>query len=78
VSTPNPKKQQAGPLPAGAPAPDFTLAATPDQALTLSELSTPAVLIFYPGLIGRVGDTLEQVKCVLETVLHPRGEDCVT
>jgi peroxiredoxin len=49
VSTPNSKKQQAGALTAGTPAPDFTLPATPDQALTLSELDTPAVLVFYPG-----------------------------
>jgi peroxiredoxin len=38
-----------GPLQAGALAPDFTLSATPDQKLTLSELQSPAVLIFYPA-----------------------------
>jgi peroxiredoxin len=37
-------------LPAGTPAPDFTLRATPDQTLSLSELrGRPVVLIFYPA-----------------------------
>jgi peroxiredoxin len=37
-------------LPAGTPAPDFTLRATPDQSLSLSELrGRPVVLIFYPA-----------------------------
>lgn len=37
-------------LPAGSPAPDFTLRTTPDQAITLSELrGKPVVLIFYPA-----------------------------
>jgi peroxiredoxin len=34
----------------GTPAPDFTLRATPDQSLSLSELhGRPVVLIFYPA-----------------------------
>lgn len=38
------------PLPAGTPAPDFTLHATPDQTLSLSELrGRPVVLVFYPA-----------------------------
>jgi peroxiredoxin len=37
-------------LPAGAPAPDFTLHVTPDQTLSLSELrGQPVVLAFYPA-----------------------------
>lgn len=37
-------------LAAGTPAPDFTLRATPDQTLSLSELrGHPVVLIFYPA-----------------------------
>lgn len=37
-------------LPAGTPAPDFTLHVTPDQQLSLSELrGRPVVLAFYPA-----------------------------
>jgi len=37
-------------LPAGVPAPDFALHATPDQVLRLSELrGRPVVLVFYPA-----------------------------
>jgi peroxiredoxin len=37
-------------LPAGTPAPDFTLRTTPDQSITLSELKGgPVVLVFYPA-----------------------------
>jgi peroxiredoxin len=37
-------------LEAGMPAPDFTLQATPDQKITLSELrGTPVVIAFYPA-----------------------------
>jgi peroxiredoxin len=37
-------------LPAGTPAPDFALKATPDQVLRLSELrGRPVVLVFYPA-----------------------------
>jgi peroxiredoxin len=36
-------------LPPGSPAPDFTLLATPDQSLSLSEFDGPVVLIFYPA-----------------------------
>jgi peroxiredoxin len=39
-----------GILPAGAVAPDFTLNATPDQTLTLSDLrGRPVILAFYPA-----------------------------
>ena len=37
-------------LPAGTPAPDFALNATPDQVLRLSELrGRPVILVFYPA-----------------------------
>jgi peroxiredoxin len=37
-------------LPAGTPAPDFTLGVTPDQKLSLSELrGKPVILAFYPA-----------------------------
>ena len=37
-------------LPAGTPAPDFALNATPDQVLRLSELrGHPVILVFYPA-----------------------------
>jgi peroxiredoxin len=40
----------AGPLPAGTPAPDFTLKCTADQTITLSELrGKPVILAFYPA-----------------------------
>jgi peroxiredoxin len=39
-----------GPLPAGTPAPDFTLNATPDQTISLHELcGRPVILAFYPA-----------------------------
>ncbi|MBC8136422.1 MAG: redoxin domain-containing protein [Fibrella sp.] len=38
------------PLPAGTPAPDFTLSATADQKITLSEFKgQPVILAFYPA-----------------------------
>jgi peroxiredoxin len=44
------QQQPAGPLPAGTPAPDFTLHSTPDQAVTLSEFrGQPVILAFYPA-----------------------------
>lgn len=40
----------SGVLPAGTPAPDFTLRATPDQTVSLSELrGRPVILAFYPA-----------------------------
>ena len=42
--------QSAQILPAGQPAPAFTLHATPDQTLSLSELrGRPLILVFYPA-----------------------------
>ena len=44
----NPSSQSI--LAAGTPAPDFTLHATPDQTLSLSELrGKPVILAFYPA-----------------------------
>lgn len=38
------------PLPAGTPAPDFTLQSTPDQRVSLSEFrGNPVILAFYPA-----------------------------
>jgi peroxiredoxin len=38
------------PLPAGTPAPDFTLPVTPDQHISLAELrGRPVILAFYPA-----------------------------
>jgi peroxiredoxin len=33
----------------GTPAPDFSLLATPDQRVTLSDIAGPVVLVFYPA-----------------------------
>jgi peroxiredoxin (alkyl hydroperoxide reductase subunit C) len=38
------------PLPAGTPAPDFTLKSTPDQTVSLHEFrGRPVILVFYPA-----------------------------
>jgi peroxiredoxin len=43
-------KSAAHPLPAGTPAPDFTLPSGPDSELRLSELrGRPVVILFYPA-----------------------------
>jgi len=40
---------ESAPLPAGVPAPDFTLQATPDQTLSLADFrGKPVILAFYP------------------------------
>ncbi|HET9496693.1 MAG TPA: redoxin domain-containing protein [Chloroflexia bacterium] len=42
--------QALKPLPAGTPAPDFTLNSTPTQKVSLSELrGRPVILVFYPA-----------------------------
>ncbi len=47
---PNPSADPTDILPAGTQAPDFSLNATPDQQLALSELrGKPVVLVFYPA-----------------------------
>ena len=41
--------EQSTPLPAGTPAPDFSLSATPDQKVSLSDCrGRPTILVFYP------------------------------
>ncbi|HEX2718293.1 MAG TPA: redoxin domain-containing protein [Gemmatimonadaceae bacterium] len=56
------------PLPAGTPAPDFALQATPDRTLRLSELrGRPVVLAFYPADWSPVcGDQMALYNEVLE------------
>lgn len=51
----------------GAPAPDFTLNATPDQSLSLHELKgNPVVLVFYPADWSSVcGDELSVFNAAL-------------
>jgi peroxiredoxin len=42
--------QRLKPLPAGTPAPEFTLHSTPDQTVSLSEFQgQPVILVFYPA-----------------------------
>jgi peroxiredoxin len=42
--------QRLTPLPAGTPAPDFTLPSTPDQKVSLSEFrGQPLILVIYPA-----------------------------
>ena len=42
--------QRLQPLPAGTPAPEFTLNSTPDQTVSLSEFrGQPVILVFYPA-----------------------------
>lgn len=61
------QQQGARILPAGAPAPDFTLHSTPDQKLSLSELrGRPVVLAFYPADWSPVcGDEVALFNAVL-------------
>lgn len=56
-------------LPAGSPAPDFTLHATPDQTLSLSELrGAPVILAFYPADWSPVcGDQMAFYNQILPT-----------
>ena len=60
--------QTAGPLPAGTPAPDFTLHSAPDQTVTLSALrGRPVILAFYPADWSPVcGDQMVLYNEVLE------------
>ncbi|MGD0055753.1 MAG: redoxin domain-containing protein [Acidimicrobiales bacterium] len=52
-----------GVLSAGTPAPDFTLATAPGEAVTLSEMAGPVVLIFYPADFSPVcGDELSMFQ----------------
>lgn len=63
-------QQQAGILPAGTPAPDFTLHSTPDQTVSLAELrGQPFVLAFYPADWSPVcGDEMALFNAVLPDI----------
>lgn len=57
----------------GDTAPDFTLLATPDQKLSLSEFDEPVVLIFYPADWSPVcGDELTMFEAA-SRLFHERG-----
>jgi peroxiredoxin len=58
----------ASPLRTGTQAPDFNLAATPDQRISLSELrGTPVIIVFYPADWSPVcGDELNVFNAALE------------
>jgi peroxiredoxin len=44
------ERTESEPLPAGTPAPDFTLKRTPDETMSLSDLrGRPAILAYYPA-----------------------------
>lgn len=50
MANPTPHNHSATALPAGTPAPDFSLHSTPDQTVRLSEFrGQPVVLAFYPA-----------------------------
>ncbi len=50
MTTPAAEDHQPTALPAGTPAPDFTLPSTPDQCVSLAEFrGRPVVLVFYPA-----------------------------
>lgn len=57
----------------GDTAPEFTLLATPDQKLSLSEFDQPVVLIFYPADWSPVcGDELTMFEAA-SRLFHERG-----
>lgn len=57
----------------GDPAPEFTLLATPDQKISLSEFDEPVVLIFYPADWSPVcGDELTMFEAA-SRLFHERG-----
>lgn len=70
--------QSTHPLPPGTPAPDFTLHATPDQQLSLSELrGHPVILVFYPADWSAVcGDQLTLYN-ELRSEFHRHGAEVV-
>ena len=63
-------------LPAGTPAPDFTLHVTPDQTLSLKELrGRPVILAFYPADWSPVcGDQMALYNEVLSEFLRFNAE----
>ena len=68
----------SGLLPAGTPAPDFTLPKSPDASLSLRELrGKPVVLVFYPADWSPVcGDELALFNAVLKE-FDPHGAQLV-
>ena len=70
--------QVSHPLPAGTPAPDFTLSCTADQRLSLSELQGKlVVLVFYPADFSPVcGDQLALYN-ELHSDFHRLGAEIV-
>ncbi len=70
--------QLSHPLPAGTPAPNFTLWATPDQKLSLEELrGRLVVLVFYPADWSPVcGDQLGLYN-ELHSEFHRLGADVI-
>jgi peroxiredoxin len=62
-----PKKSRPHPLPAGTPAPDFTLPVTPDQRVSLSDFrGQPVILAFYPADFSPVcGDEMALFNQIL-------------
>lgn len=66
------------PLPAGTPAPDFTLKSTPDQSVSLSEFrGQPVILVFYPSDWSPVcGDQLSLYQELL-SVFHSYGAELI-
>jgi peroxiredoxin len=68
----------SNPLPAGTPAPDFTLNCTADQTMALSELrGKPVILAFYPADWSPVcGDQMALYNEVLPE-FHKHGAELV-
>jgi peroxiredoxin len=62
-------------LPAGTVAPGFTLRATPDRNLSLSNLAgRPVVLALYPADWSPVcGDQIEDLVAAIEQHLHAKA-----
>ncbi|MFY9783400.1 MAG: redoxin domain-containing protein [Acidimicrobiales bacterium] len=60
-------------LEAGAEAPDFSLLATPDQKVSLSEFHGPVVLIFYPADWSPVCSDELSVFSAASKMFHDRG-----
>lgn len=63
----NDSQKLTGPLPAGTPAPDFTLRSSIDRDITLSEMrGKPVILAFYPADFSPVcGDQMTLYNQVL-------------
>jgi peroxiredoxin len=60
-------------LAVGSPAPNFSLLATPDQRVALSEFEGPVVLIFYPADWSPVCSDELSVFSAASKLFHDRG-----